>query len=173
MNRRENRTDASSVSTSSDRIETQYLGFPLGDERFAVEILKIREIRPLTPITPIPNAPEHIRGVVNLRGTIVPVFDLKSRFRSSSGSDSKFSIILVVTIMSRIIGIIADAVPKVLTVHADDIAAPPDFGHRVNLTFVSGVLHRGQELLLLLDLERLLADELGELNTSDPAVSAA
>jgi purine-binding chemotaxis protein CheW len=67
MNRRESRPNASPTGTSLDRIETQYLGFPLGDERFAVEILKIQEIRPLTAITPIPNAPEHIRGVINPR----------------------------------------------------------------------------------------------------------
>jgi purine-binding chemotaxis protein CheW len=101
------------------------------------------------------------------------VFDLKLRFKLKTTLDTKFAIILVVTIKERVIGIIADAVPKVLTVHADEIAEPPDFGHRVDLTFVSGVLHRGQELVLLLDLERLLADELGEPNISDAAASAA
>lgn len=158
-------------STSSERVESQYLGFPLGDERFAVEILKVQEIRPLTAITPIPNAPEHIRGVINLRGTIVPVFDLRLRFNLKASTETKFAIILVVTIRERIVGLIADAVPKVLMVHAEEVAAPPDFGQRVDLSFVSGVLHRGQDLVLLLDLDHLLAVELGELPPSEVAVS--
>jgi purine-binding chemotaxis protein CheW len=153
--------------------ETQYLSFPLGEERFAVEILTVQEIRPLTAITPIPNALEHIRGVINLRGTIVPVFDLKRRFNLNATADTRFAIILVVTVRDRIVGLIADAVPKVLTVSADEIAPPPEFGQRVDLSFVSGVLHREHELVLLLDLNHLLAVELGELSASETAVSAA
>ncbi|MGC4000706.1 MAG: chemotaxis protein CheW [Anaeromyxobacter sp.] len=158
---------------SSEHCETQYLSFPLGDERFAVEILKVQEIRPLTAITPIPNTPAHIRGVINLRGIIVPVFDLRLRFNLGRSSDSRFAIILVVTIRERIVGLIADAVPKVLTVRTEEIAPVPEFGQRVDLSFVSGVLHRSQELVLLLDLEHLLAVELGELESSDVPVSAA
>lgn len=152
----------------------QYLSFPLGEEWFAVQILKVQEIRQLTAITPIPNAPAHILGVVNLRGTIVPVFDLRLRFRLKTDADPRFAVILVVTVGQRIVGLIADSVPKVLTVSGQEIAPTPDFGQRVDLSFVSGVLHRGQGgLVLLLDLEHLLAVELGELVPSGTGVSAA
>ncbi len=153
-------SQARQTEGKSDRHETQYLSFPLGHERFAVEILAVQEIRALTAITAIPNAPSHIRGVINLRGTIVPVVDLRLRFGLSTDADPRFAIILVVTARNRVIGLIADAVPKVLTVSLDEIAAPPDFGQRVDISFVSGVLHRTQDLVLLLDLDRLLASEL-------------
>jgi purine-binding chemotaxis protein CheW len=155
-----------------ERKETQYLSFQLGDERFAVEILQVQEIRPLTAITPVPNAPAHVRGVINLRGTIVPVFDLKRRFKIAFNEDSKFAIILVLTIRDRIVGIIADAVPKVLAARNEEIAAPPEFGQRVDLSFVSGVLHRNQELVLILDLNFLLAVELGEQTFSETTATA-
>lgn len=169
----EGRKPSTGRQVSAEQVERQYLSFPLGEERFAVEILKIQEIRPLTAITPIPNAPEHIRGVINLRGTIVPVFDLKLRFALKSAADSRFAIILVVTIGERVVGLIADAVPKVLTVQMEEIAPPPDFGQRVDISFVSGVLHRDKDLVLLLDLDHLLAVELGELQPLETAESAA
>lgn len=142
-----------------ERHEAQYLSFLLGPERFAIEILRVQEIRALTATTPIPNAPSHIRGVINLRGTIVPVVDLRRRFGLATDADSRFAIILVVSIRGRVIGLIADAVPKVLTVADDEIAPPPELGQRVDLSFVSGVLYRAQELVLILDLENLLATE--------------
>lgn len=154
-----NQTLAGANAAKLERQEAQYLSFPLGPERFAIEILRVQEIRALTTTTPIPNAPVHIRGVINLRGTIVPVVDLRRRFEISTDADSRFAVILVVSVRSRVVGIIADAVPKVLTVANDEIAAPPDLGQRVDLSFVSGVLYRGQELVLILDLEHLLATE--------------
>jgi purine-binding chemotaxis protein CheW len=150
----------SRAEASHDSHERQYLGFPLGAERFAIEILRVQEIRALGAITPIPNAPTHIRGVINLRGTVVPVIDLRLRFGLDTTADPRFAIILVVTAHDRVVGLIADAVPKVLTVTREEVAPPPDFGQRVDLSFVSGVLHRANDLVLLLDLERLLAAEL-------------
>jgi len=146
-----------------ERLETQYLSFPLGSERFAVEILRVQEIRPLCAIMPIPNAPVHIRGVINLRGIIVPVIDLRLRFGLMTNADPRFAIILVVNVQDKICGIIADAVPKVLAVSPSELAPAPDFGQRVDLSFVSGVFHRAQELVLLLDLDHLLSVELGRV----------
>lgn len=159
------------TTDKSEHSETQFLSFPLGQERFAVEILAVQEIRALTAITAIPNAPSHIRGVINLRGTIVPVVDLRIRFGLSTAADPRFAIILVVSIRGRVVGLIADSVPKVLTVVREDIAAPPEFGQRVDLSFVSGVLHRTDDLVLLLNLERLLAAELDATEQLEPSVA--
>lgn len=148
------------VLLASDRHEQQYLSFPLGSERFAIEILRVQEIRALTAITPIPNAPPHIRGVINLRGTIVPVLDLRLRFGLSTSADPRFAIILVISSHDRIVGLIADAVPKVLTAALDEVAPPPAFGQHVDTSFISGVLTRSNELIILLDLQRLLVAEL-------------
>lgn len=160
MLRNDHGKEAPRKGAEQERHEQQFLGFPLGEERFAIEILSVQEIRALTAITPIPNAPPHIRGVINLRGTIVPVIDLRLRFGLSTEADPRFAIILVVTAHHRVIGLIADAVPKVLTVSMDEVAPPPDFGQSVDISFVSGVFHRSNELVLLLDLERLLAEEM-------------
>jgi purine-binding chemotaxis protein CheW len=153
--------------------DQQYLGFPLGEERFAIEILRVQEIRALTAITPIPNAPPHIRGVINLRGTIIPVIDLRLRFGLCTNADPRFAIILVVSAHGRIVGIIADSVPKVITLTPNEVAPAPDFGQRFDISFVSGVLHRNDDLVLLLDLERLLGEELDCAPTAqDMSVSA-
>ena len=161
-----------SAEHKPDRSETQYLSFPLGKERFAVEILAVQEIRALTAITAIPNAPVHIRGVINLRGTIVPVIDLRLKFGLSTDADQRFAIILVVTTRQRVVGLIADAVPKVMTVTPEEVAAPPEFGQRVDISFISGVLHRMDDLVLLLDLDRLLAAELDCTEKLDSLVVA-
>jgi purine-binding chemotaxis protein CheW len=160
------------VLLGADRQEQQYLSFPLGTERFAIEILRVQEIRALTTITPIPNAPAHIRGVINLRGTIVPVLDLRLRFGLSTSADPRFAIILVISTHDRVVGLVADAVPKVLTASADEIAPAPAFGQNVDTSFINGVLTRSTELIILLDLQRLLATELAGEPLAAPPESA-
>jgi purine-binding chemotaxis protein CheW len=133
----------------------QFLAFKLANELFAIEILRVQEIRGITPITPIPNAPAYIRGVMNLRGTIVPVIDLRMRFGLGEAEYNRFTVIIVVRLGARIIGLVVDAVSDVLDVATTDIEAAPDLGARVDTSFLSGMVHRGDEIILLLDLEQL------------------
>ena len=152
-------------SASSTELLHQFLAFKLGNELFAVEILRVQEIRGLTPITPIPNAPEHIRGVMNLRGTIVPVVDLRMRFGLGESSYNRFTVIIVVLVGSRVLGLVVDAVSDVLDVSPTDIASPPDLGGRVDTSFITGMIQRNDEIVLLLSLDQLLGLEANIVST--------
>lgn len=137
----------------------QYLSFRLGQETYAVEILGVQEIRGLSPITPIPNAPAHVRGVMNLRGTIVPVIDLRIRFSVPDASYHRFTVIIIVAVASHVVGLVVDAVSDVVSADAEHCAPPPDFGARVDTSFITGLLQSGEQLVMLLNLERLLGDD--------------
>jgi purine-binding chemotaxis protein CheW len=134
----------------------QYLAFKLAGELFATEVLGVQEIRELTPITPIPNAPQYIRGVMNLRGTIVPVIDLRMRFGLGEAEYNRFTVIVVVRLGSRTIGLVVDAVSEVLDVAPGDIEAPPDLGLRIDTSFLTGMVQRGDNIILLLNLDQLV-----------------
>lgn len=144
------------ASSSNTALVRQFLAFRLADELFAIEILRVQEIRGITPITPIPNAPRYIRGVMNLRGTIVPVIDLRMRFGLGEAEYNKFTVIIVVRLGARIIGLVVDAVSDVLDVSPNDIENTPELGARVDTSFLNGMLQRGDEIILLLNLEQLV-----------------
>ena len=141
----------------------QYLSFALGDEQYGIEILRVQEIKGYSGITPIPNTPAHIRGVMNLRGTVIPVVDLRAKFHLETHNYDKFTVIIVVTVGARIIGLVVDAVSDVLDISKTEIRPAPDLGHRENTRFISGMVHVGERLVVLLDIATLLAeDSLGE-----------
>ena len=138
---------------------SQYLTFALGGEEYGVEILKVQEIRGYTSITPIPNTPPHIKGVMNLRGAIVPVVDLRSTLAMPTTEYSPFSVIIVVTVGTRVMGLIVDAVSDVLDVARTDIHPTPDFGTRIDARFIQGMARVGDKLVVLLDIDRVLVGE--------------
>lgn len=141
----------------------QYLSFALGDEQYAIDILKVQEIKGYSGITPIPNTPPHIRGVMNLRGTVIPVVDLRAKFNLESHPYNKFTVIIVVNLGARIIGLVVDAVSDVLDISHNDVRPAPDLGSSDGTRFVSGMVHVGEHLVVLLDIATLLAeDSLGE-----------
>jgi purine-binding chemotaxis protein CheW len=141
----------------------QYLSFALGEEQYGIEILRVQEIKGYSGITPIPNTPPHIRGVMNLRGTVIPVVDLRAKFRMETRAYDKFTVIIVVTVGARIIGLVVDAVSDVLDISKTDIRPAPELGCREDTLFISGMVHVGERLVVLLDIATLLAeDSLGE-----------
>lgn len=137
----------------------QYLTFTLGSEEFGIEILKVQEIRGYSAVTPIPNTPGYIRGVINLRGTIVPVVDLRSRFRMPDGDYGKFAVIIVVSVGPRVVGLVVDAVSDVLNVAAGEIDPAPDMGSQVDMSFLTGLAKGQDRLVLLLNIERIVAQD--------------
>lgn len=147
---------------------SQYLSFFLGDEEYGVGILESREIIQYQPVTVVPSMPEPIRGVMNLRGRVVPVVDLSILFGFSERPISKWTCVVVVEPRSRDgaakppLGIIVDSVSQVLDVSQDDIEEPPAFGTPIRQYFIKGMGRSGRKFILLLDLERLVASlELG------------
>jgi len=138
---------------------SQYLTFLLGTEQYGVEILRVQEIRGYSAVTPIPNTPAFIRGVINLRGTVVPVVDLRAKFSMEATEYNKFTVIIVVTVGVRVIGLVVDAVSDVLDIPAAEIRTAPDLGVRVDTRFISGMATVGDRMTVLLDIERLLSDD--------------
>jgi purine-binding chemotaxis protein CheW len=110
-------------------------------------------------VTSIPNAPDYLKGVMNLRGTVVPVVDLRRRFRMEPVECTTFTVVIVVTVGARVMGLMVDAVSEVLDVAPGDVEPTPDFGGQVDGRLVSGLAKTGDRLVVLLDIERVVGGE--------------
>lgn len=141
----------------------QFLTFALGEEDYGVEILRVQEIKGFSAITPLPNAPSHVRGVLNLRGTIVPIVDLRKKFGLPQVAADQFTVIVVVQVREQVIGFIVDAVRDVLDVAGGDIQPAPDLHGQLDTRWLSGLAQTGEKLVILLDIAKVLAgaDEAG------------
>jgi len=136
----------------------QFLTFQLGDELYGVDILRVQEIKGYTVVTKIPNTPPHIKGVLNLRGTIVPIVELRTKFGMPTIEYTMFTVIVVVVIQEKIMGLVVDAVSDVLNIDRKDIQPPPQFGVKVDVGFLRGIGKSGEKLVALLDMDCLLSD---------------
>ena len=134
----------------------QFLTFLLGGQDFGVEILQVREIRNFTKLTPIPNMPASIKGVLNLRGTVVPIVDLRIRLGMPAVEYDRFTVIIVVNVNERVMGVVVDAVSDVLNVDGDALVAPPEMGNSTDTSFVTGLAKSEDRLVTLLNFQRLL-----------------
>ena len=137
---------------------SQFLTFSLGDELYGVDILRVQEIKGYTAVTKIPNTPPHIKGVLNLRGTIVPIVELRTKFGMPTIDYTMFTVIVVVVVQEKIMGLVVDSVSDVLNISKADIQAAPEFGDKVDVTFLNGIGKSGDKLVSLLDIDRLLVD---------------
>lgn len=147
----------------------QYLTFTLADEQYGVDILRVQEIKGWTPVTRIPNAPVYLRGVLNLRGTIVPIVDLRLRFGLDHVEYTPTTVVIVLTVRSvkaeTLLGIVVDGVSDVLNVPRGGVKAAPDFGTVVRTEFIHGLAETDGGMVMLLDIDRLLS--LQELQALD------
>lgn len=134
----------------------QFLTFNLGEELYGVDILRVQEIKGYTAVTKIPNTPSHIKGVLNLRGTIVPIVELRTKFGMPTIDYTAFTVIIVVVVRDKIMGLVVDAVSDVLDIDKKDIQAPPQFGANVDVRFLNGIGKSGDKLVALLDMDSLL-----------------
>lgn len=137
---------------------SQFLTFQLGEELYGVDILRVQEIKGYTAVTKIPNTPPHIKGVLNLRGTIVPIVELRTKFGMETIDYTMFTVIIVVVVREKIMGLVVDAVSDVLNIDKKDIQPPPQFGASVDVSFLNGIGKSGDKLVALLDMDRLLND---------------
>ena len=144
---------------------SQYLTFQLGEELYGVDILRVQEIKGYTTVTKIPNTPPHIKGVLNLRGTIVPIVELRTKFGMPTIDYTMFTVIVVVVVQDRIMGLVVDSVSDVLNISKQDIQAPPEFGAKVDVSVLTGIGKSGDKLVALLNIDRLLSED-EQQNTS-------
>lgn len=139
----------------------KYLTFKLAEERYSVPVLKVREIMRLKPITSVPRMPPYIKGVINLRGKIVPVIDLRERFGLPQAPDLERICIIVVQFdigdnATQLMGMVVDVVEEVAQFNADDLEAPPDFGASTDTRFITGMAKSKGNVKTILDIDRLL-----------------
>jgi purine-binding chemotaxis protein CheW len=137
---------------------SQFLTFLLDQQEYGLELFKIQEIRGYAPVTPIPNLPPHVRGVMNLRGTVLPVVDLRMKFHLPPIEYNKFTVIVIAMVGEKMVGLLVDAVSDVLQVTQESIRAAPDFGAAVDTRFIDGVFQTREHLAVALNLEKLLSD---------------
>ena len=137
----------------------QFLTFTLGAEEYGIEILKVQEIKGYSAFTPIPNAPPYIKGVMNLRGTVVPVVDLRTKFAMIETEYNQFTVVIVVTVGARVFGLVVDAVSDVLNIPGEAIEATPHLGADVDTSFMTGMAKSGDKLIALLDIEKLIGKD--------------
>ena len=148
---------------------TQYLTFMLGGDAYAIGILSIKEIIEYTPMTEVPMMPACVRGVINLRGAVVPVMDLQVRFGQSSSAVTKRTCIVIVEVQSpegqQVMGVVVDAVNEVLDIDGSDIEPPPAFGTRIRTDFISGMGKVRGKFVILLNVDQVLdLDDLQSLS---------
>jgi purine-binding chemotaxis protein CheW len=136
---------------------TQCLTFRMGGELYGVDIHQVQEIKGYVPSTPLPNAPPYFKGVMNLRGVIVPVVDLRARFGMPPMDPTRLNVIIVVVASGRITGLLVDAVADVAELNGSEVQAPPDVCGAAPPDFVQGVARVGEELLILLNTDRIVA----------------
>jgi purine-binding chemotaxis protein CheW len=137
----------------------QFLTFTIQGEEYGIEILRVQEIKGLSKIRPIPNAPHYVKGVVNLRGTVVPILDLRSRFGIDEAVYNQFTVIIMVSVGGKMFGLVVDSVSDVLNIAKDQIEETPDVGGGVDTSFFRGMGKVGEKLVLLLNIDKLLTGE--------------
>jgi purine-binding chemotaxis protein CheW len=155
------------VKASGNADRYQYLTFTLGQGYYGIEILRVQEIKGYSAVTPLPNLPPYIKGVLNLRGAVVPVLDLRDRFGMSESEYTRFTVIIVVRVGERVVGLIVDAVSDVLDVAQNDVVPAPDMGAGVDTSFLTGMAKSEERLISLLDIERVVGmDEVGKASAA-------
>ncbi|MGL1888899.1 MAG: chemotaxis protein CheW [Reichenbachiella sp.] len=159
------------MTTATQELETidigsslsdKYLTFKLSDEDYAIQILTVQRIIQMQEITPIPKTPEYVRGVLNMRGSIIPVVDIRNKFGMDSKADSDISCIVIIQLAQAngplTMGIVIDAVSEVLFIEADEIQETPSFGNDVKTDFIMGIAKCKERVIMLLDINKVLSE---------------
>ena len=134
----------------------EFLTFTLGNEEYGVEILKVQEIRSYETPTTIANAPDFLKGVVNLRGVIVPIVDMRIKFGLGSAEYNQFTVVIILNVAQRVVGMVVDGVSDVLTLSAEQIRPAPEFGSSLDTQYIIGLGTVDERMLILMDIERLM-----------------
>jgi purine-binding chemotaxis protein CheW len=139
--------------------EGKFLTFALSNEEYGIEILKVREIMGLMEITPVPQTPDYMKGVINLRGKVIPIIDLRLKFAMPEVEHTKETCIIVAEVGTAQVGVIVDNVSEVTDIKGEDIEESPNFGQEIDTNFIMGLGKTKKKIVILLDIERVLTIE--------------
>jgi purine-binding chemotaxis protein CheW len=148
----------------------EYLTFTLGHEEYAIDILKVQEIRGYEKPTTIANAPAFIKGVINLRGTIVPIVDLRIKFQVGEAAYTPITVVIILNIGQRIVGVVVDGVSDVITMPASQIRPAPEFSAAVDTRYIVGLATLDERMLIVIDISRLMLS--ADMALIDEAIAA-
>ncbi|HXE37226.1 MAG TPA: chemotaxis protein CheW, partial [Azonexus sp.] len=149
-------TQAGAVAGESDQVASEYLTFTLGSEEYAIDILKVQEIRGYEPPTLIANAPAFIKGVINLRGIIAPVVDLRIKFNLGKIEYTPFTVVIILNVAGRVVGAVVDAVSDVISLTPAQIRPAPDFSGSFDTKYILGLAAQDSRMMIVTDIERLM-----------------
>ena len=159
------RTESDFAGSTS--LHSQYLTFQLLDQEYATDILRVQEIRNYSHITPIPNSPKHVKGAMNLRGTVVPIVDLREKFNLPTTDYTDFTVIIVVTIGDKVVGLVVDAVKDVLNISEDDCEPAPDLAGELDSSFISALAKQKERLVTILNIDRLVGPDAPQVDSAN------
>jgi purine-binding chemotaxis protein CheW len=142
-----------------DGAAKEYLTFTLGSEAYGMDILKVQEIRGYDAVTRIANTPDFIKGVINLRGVIVPIVDLRLKFRMEQADYNQFTVVIILNVLGRVIGIVVDSVSDVVALLPDEIKPAPELGSTLDTRYITGLGTSNGQMYILVDMEHLMGSE--------------
>jgi len=150
-------SSSSSAAPGKEAAGREFLAFTLGSEEYGIDILKVQEIRGYEAVTRIANAPEFIKGVINLRGIIIPVVDMRIKFNLGTPVYDQFTVVIILNISGRIMGMVVDSVSDVTTLSAEQVKPPPDMGTVFNSDYMIGLGTVDERMLILVDIDKLMS----------------
>jgi purine-binding chemotaxis protein CheW len=152
-------TVANTLSNKAKVAAGEYLTFVLGDEQYGLEILKVQEIRGYDTVTQIANTPDFIKGVVNLRGKIVPIVDLRIKFHLGKVEYNEFTVVIILNLGGRVVGIVVDGVSDVMALKEDQIRDVPSLVTSIDTKYIVGLATVESQMLILVDIEQLMSSQ--------------
>ena len=151
---------------NADGAGREFLAFTLGREEYGIDILKVQEIRGYEAVTRIANAPDFIKGVINLRGIIIPVVDMRIKFHLGEPVYDQFTVVIILNIKGRVVGMVVDSVSDVTTLTPDQIKPSPELGTSFSQEFMLGLGTIGERMLILMDIDKLMSSP--DMGLNDP-----
>lgn len=148
----------------------EYLSFELGEEKYALNILNVREIRTYSDVTPVANSPEFIKGVMNLRGVVIPILDLRIKFDIGNKTYNSHTTVIITTIDQRHVGLVVDGVSDVLKIAEGDVSDTPGFNSTLDVEYLEGIANVSEEIVILVDIRKLLSNK--EMGVIDEAAGS-
>lgn len=159
-----NKNALSGTGSADSNSGQEFLSFTLGEEEYGIQIQKVQELRGYDAVTRIANAPDFIKGVVNLRGTIVPIVDMRIKFNLGAPTYDQFTVVIILNIDNRVVGMVVDSVSDVITLNPDQIKAAPEMGIALNTDHLIGLGTVDERMLILVDIDMLMSSpEMGLL----------
>jgi purine-binding chemotaxis protein CheW len=148
---------AASAAHAAGAVVQEYLTFTLGHEEYGVDILKVQEIRGYEKPTSIANAPAFIKGVVNLRGTIVPIVDMRIKFNLGEETYDQFTVVIILNVVDRVVGMVVDGVSDVISLEAEQMRPAPEFSSSFDTRYITGLGTIEDRMLILIDIDNLMS----------------